>query len=144
MSMNRCIKGAGPICLMAGAGLVLVAMLPGDVLAANRCIFNWAQPGTYKLSGSFRGTTESATARLTHDCRVYFQVPGVFSGGSVRRSGRCLKFRFKVEGETRIFSARWCNTYGVVPWQGRNIRARVTRLKVAAPPTVQRRNFNVK
>lgn len=144
MCMIRNVKGAGPIWLMAGAGLVLVTMLPGDSLAANRCIFNWAQPGTYKLSGNFRGTVEAATARLTHDCRVYFQVPGVFSGGAVRRSGRCLKFRFKVEGEAKIFSARWCNTYGVVPWQGQNIRAAVSRIKIAAPPTVQRRNFNVK
>lgn len=144
MCTIRNVMGAGPIRALAGAGLVLAAMLPGDLLAANRCIFNWAQPGTYKLSGNFRGTIETATARLTHDCRVYFQVPGVFSGGSVRRSGRCLKFRFKVEGEAKIFSARWCNTYGVVPWQGRKIRAAVTRTKVAAPPTAQRRNFNVK
>lgn len=144
MCMIRNVKGAGPIWLMAGAGLVLVAMLPGDSLAANRCIFNWAQPGTYKLSGNFRGTVEAATARLTHDCRVYFQVPGVFSGGAVRRSGSCLKFRFKVEGEAKILSARRCNTYGVVPWQGQSIRAAVSRIKIAAPPTVQRRNFNVK
>ncbi|WP_337660208.1 hypothetical protein [Anderseniella sp. Alg231-50] len=144
MSTIRNFKGAGPIWLMAGASLVLVAMLPGDLQAATRCIFNWAQPGTYKMSGNFRGTTEAATARLTHDCRVYFQVPGVFSGGPVRRSGRCLKFRFKVDGEARIFSARWCNTYGVVPWQGRDVRASVTRIKIAVPPTPQRRNFNVK
>ncbi len=144
MYMIRNVLGAVPFGAIAGAGLVLAVILPGDLLAANRCIFNWAQPGTYKLSGNFRGTTEAATARLTHDCRVYFQVPGVFSGGSVRRSGRCLKFRFKVEGEGKIFSARWCNTYGIVPWQGRDVRAAVTRLKVAAPPTVQRRNFNVK
>jgi hypothetical protein len=144
MCTIRNVMGAGPIRTLAGAGLVLVAVLPGDLLAANRCIFNWAQPGAYKLSGNFRGTIEAATARLTHDCWVNFQVPGVFSGGSVRRSDRCLKFRFKVEGEAKIFSARWCNTYGVVPWQDRNIRAAVTRIKVAAPPTAQRRNFNVK
>lgn len=143
MCMICNIKGAGPIWSMAGAGLVLVVTLPGDLPAANRCIFNWAQPGTYKLSGDFRGTVETATARLTHDCRVFFQVPGVFSGGAVRRSGRCLKFRFKVEGEAKVFSAKWCNTFGVVPWQGRDVKAAVTRIKVEAPPTPQRRNFNV-
>lgn len=143
MYMIRNVLGAGPLSAMAGAGLVLVAMLPGDLLAANQCIFNWALPGTYKMSADFRGTVEAATARLTHDCRVYFQVPGVFSGGPVRRSGRCLKFRFKVEREAKIFSARWCNTYGVVPWQGRNVRAAVTRIEIATPPTPQRRNFNV-
>ncbi len=143
MYMIRNVPGAGPLGVMAGTGLMLVAMLPGDASAAKRCTFSWALPGTYKLSGDFRGTVEVATARLTHDCRVYFQVPGVFSGGPVRRSGRCLKFRFKVNGETKIFSARWCNTYGVVPWKGRNVRAAVTRIKVATPPTPQRRNFNV-
>ncbi|MEO9873605.1 MAG: hypothetical protein ABJ361_14610 [Anderseniella sp.] len=141
--MIRNVLGTVPLGAMTGTGLVLAAMLPGEALAADRCIFNWALPGTYKLSGNFRGTTEAATARLTHDCRVYFQVPGVFSGGPVRRSGPCLKFRFKVNGETKIFSARWCNTYGVVPWQGQNVRAAVTRIKIATPPTPQRRNFNV-
>ncbi len=126
-----------------GAGLTLVAVLPDNAQAARQCVFNWAQPGVYRVAGNFRGTIESATARLTHDCRVYFQVPGVFSGGPVRRSGRCLKFRFKVEGKTRIYSATWCNTYGVVPWQGRRIRAKVTRIRTEAPPNAQRRNFNV-
>jgi hypothetical protein len=95
------------------------------------------------VSGNFRGTTEAATARLTRDCRVFFQVPGVFSGGTVRRSGSCLRFSFKVEGERRTFSARWCNSYGIVPWQGRNIRARVSRLKVAPVKTRKRQNFNL-
>ncbi len=128
---------AAAIMLFAGAA-------PDNANAARKCVFNWAVPGTYKVSGNFRGTTEAATARLTNDCRVYFQVPGVFSGGPVRRSGRCLRFSFKVEGERRVFSARWCNTLGIVPWQGRDIRTRVSRLKVAPVRTPKRQNFNLK
>ncbi len=112
--------------------------------AARKCVFSWAVPGTYKVSGNFRGSTEAASARLTSDCRVFFRVPGVFSGGPVRRSGSCLKFSFKIEGQRRVFSARWCNTYGIVPWQGRNIRARVSRWKTAPAKTPKRQNFNLK
>ena len=127
----------------AAAAIVLfAAFAPGDAQAARKCIFSWAIPGTYKISGNFRGTTEAASARLTNDCRVFFRVPGVFSGGPVRRSGKCLRFNFKVEGQRSVFSARWCNTYGIVPWQGRNIRARVTRWKTEPVATPKRQNFN--
>jgi hypothetical protein len=128
----------------AAAIMLFAGATPDSAQAARKCIFNWAVPGTYKVSGNFRGTTEAATARLTNDCRVFFQVPGVFSGGPVRRSGRYLRFSFKVEGERRIFSARWCNTFGIVPWQGRNVRARVSRLKLAPVKTPKRQNFNLK
>lgn len=127
---------------MALAVVLFAAMAPGDAQAARKCIFSWAIPGTYKVSGNFRGATESASARLTNDCRVFFRVPGVFSGGPVRRSGKCLRFNFKVEGQRRVFSARWCNTYGIVPWQGRNIRARVSRWKTEPVATPKRQNFN--
>lgn len=126
------------------ATILFCGVAPDSADAARKCVFTWAVPGTYKVSGNFRGTTEAATARLTNDCRVIFQVPGVFSGGPVRRSGKCLKFSFKVEGERRIFSARWCNTLGIVPWRGRNVRARVSRLRVAPARTPKRQNFNLK
>lgn len=126
------------------ATILFAGAAPDSGHAARKCVFDWAVPGTYKVSGNFRGTTEAATARLTNDCRVIFQLPGVFSGGPVRRSGNCLRFRFKVEGERRIFSARWCNTLGIVPWQGRNVRARVSRLKVAPVRTPKRQNFNLR
>lgn len=136
--------------IIRGPVIVLAIMFsvagvdPGTAHAARKCIFSWAVPGTYKVSGNFRGTIEAASARLTSDCRVIFRVPGVFSGGPVRRSGKCLKFSFKVEGQRRVFSARWCNTYGIVPWQGRNIRARVSRWKAAPVRTPKRQNFNLK
>jgi len=131
------------VCMIAVIFL-FSGFVPDDAQAARTCIFSWAVPGTYKVSGNFRGTTETASARLTNDCRVFFQVPGVFSGGPVRRSGRCLRFSFKVEGKRRVFSARWCNTYGIVPWQGRSIRARVSPWKAAPVETPKRQNFNRK
>jgi len=114
------------------------------VQAADTCLFSWAVLGTYKVSGYFHGTTETATAKLTRDCRVFFQVPGVFSGGLVRRSGNCLRFSFKVEGERQTYSAQWCDSYGIVPWQGQNIKAEVSLIKTAPVETPQRKNFNVK
>jgi len=130
--------------LMIAMIFLFAGVVPDTAQAARKCVFNWAVPGTYKVSGNFRGTTEAASARLTNDCRVFFRVPGVFSGGPVRRSGSCLKFSFKVEGQRRVFSARWCNTYGIVPWQGRNIRAQVSRWKTAPAKTPKRQNFNKK
>ena len=119
-----------------------IALPANSAQAARNCGYSWAVPGTYKVSGNFRGTVESATARLTTDCRAVLQIPGVFSGGVVRRSGGCLAFSFKVEGEPRTVTARWCNTYGIIPWQGRSIRATVTRLDRTPPPNVQKRNYN--
>jgi hypothetical protein len=123
--------------------IVVFAISASETQAARNCGYGWAVPGTYRITGDFRGTTESGTAELTNDCRVILQIPGVFSGGSVRRSRGCLLFSFKVEGEARVFTARWCNTYGIVPWQGRNIRASVTRVKREPPPTRQKRNYNI-
>jgi hypothetical protein len=123
--------------------IVVFAISASETQAARNCGYGWAVPGTYRITGDFRGTTESGTAKLTNDCRVILQIPGVFSGGSVRRSRGCLLFSFKVEGEARVFTARWCNTYGIVPWQGRNIRASVTRVKREPPPTRQKRNYNI-
>lgn len=93
--------------------------------AAAACIFDWAVPGLYHVSANFRGHTEAVTARLTTDCRVTIGLPGVFTGGRVTRAGSCLQFSFRVEGERQTFTARWCDSYGVVPWQGRNVRATI-------------------
>jgi hypothetical protein len=139
----RILKSCQLVCMTA-VMFLFTGFVSDDAQAARVCIFNWAVPGTYKVSGNFRGTTETASARLTNDCRVFFQVPGVFSGGPVRRSGSCLKFSFKVEGERSVFSARWCDTYGIVPWQGRNIRAEVSPWKQAPVKTPKRQNFNLK
>jgi hypothetical protein len=126
--------------ILGGAPLVLLVAAAGQAEAAKSCVFGWAVPGTYVISGNFRGSVESTTARLTPDCKVSIRIPGVFTGGPVTRSGQCLRFSFKVQGEKRVFTAQWCNGYGIVPWQGRNIRATVTR-KQAEPEVETRYNF---
>lgn len=138
--MKRILTGVLLGAAILGSGLVSGA---NDAEAARNCGYAWAVPGTYRVSGDFRGTTESATAKLTNDCRVILQIPGVFSGGGVRRSGGCLNFSFKVEGESGVFTARWCNSYGIVPWQGRNIRATVTRISREPEPVRRKQNFNI-
>lgn len=92
---------------------------------AATCVFDWAVPGPYDISGNFRGQVETITAWLTPDCRVTIPLPGVFTGGPLRRDGRCLAFSFKLQNVRQSFTARWCGSYGVVPWQGRNVRASI-------------------
>jgi hypothetical protein len=93
--------------------------------AAAKCIFDWAVPGPYDISGNFRGRVETITAWLTPDCRVNIPLPGVFTGGRLKRQGKCLAFSFRVQNVRQSFTARWCGSYGVVPWQGRNVRASI-------------------
>lgn len=124
--MQRIMSNWPIICAACVALLALVAAAV-PAAAANACIFDWAVPGTYEISGDFRGRTETVSARLTHDCKVRISLPGVFTGGPLRRQGRCLAFSFRVEGERRAFTAQWCGSYGVVPWQGRNVRASIAR-----------------
>lgn len=114
---------------IGAACLPLLALVAGAVPAAgaNACTFDWAVPGTYEISGNFRGRTETVQARLTPDCRVTISLPGVLTGSRLKRQGRCLAFSFRVEGERYPFSARWCGSYGVVPWQGREVRASIVR-----------------
>jgi hypothetical protein len=109
---------------MAG---VLLHAGTNTALAAN-CGHSWAKPGKYKISASFRGKNESTNAFLGKDCRIILQVPGVFTGGKVSKSGQCLEFSFKIEGETKVFRAKWCDDYGLVPWQDKTIRAEITPL----------------
>jgi len=108
-------------------GIFGLAATPDTASAAKSCIHEWAVPGQYTVAGNFRGSNESASARLTRDCRLFFQVPGVFSGGRVKADGECVSFSFKVDGAPKAFRGKWCNTYGVVPWNGRLIRASVRR-----------------
>ncbi len=116
--------------LMATAAMTgLIVFAPTGKAEAKACGPAWAIPGTYTISGDFRGKVESAGAKLSRNCRVNIRVPGVFSGTKVRRAGNCLKFGFKIEGVKRGFTAKWCNTVGVIPWKGRNIRAKVKLVK---------------
>ena len=108
----------------------LLAGLP-DEAAARDCGFRWAVPGQYEVRGAFHGRPESAGARLSSDCRVSLQIPGVFAAGRLAKAGNCLKFGFKVEGDARQHVARWCNGYGMVPWKGRAVRTTVTLRKAS-------------
>ncbi len=129
--------------LVAGGMLVHGGVFsPEPAHAAKSCGFDWAKPGKYQVSGNFRGRVESATARLTPDCRVSLQIPGVFSGGQVKRSGKCLRFALKVQGERQVLFAKWCDSFGLVPWQGRNIRAQITRISIEEPEVRARTNYN--
>ena len=81
------------------ASAVLAAGMAGAFLLADvntamaaDCGQSWAKPGRYKISGSFRGKNESTNTFLGKDCRINLQVPGVFTGGKVRKSGQCLEF----------------------------------------------------
>jgi len=111
----------------AGLAVVWFATAAAPARAETACIFDWAVPGAYDISGNFRGQVETVVARLTNDCRVAISLPGIFTGGALKRDGRCLAFNFKVEGERATFRARWCGSYGVVPWQGRKVRATIVR-----------------
>jgi hypothetical protein len=107
--------------------LAVLALTPAAAPAATvgTCIFDWAVPGPYDVSGDFRGRTETVTARLTNDCRITIALPGVFTGGPVKQAGSCLAFSFKVEDVRQALTAQWCKDYGVVPWEGRNVRAQI-------------------
>lgn len=107
--------------------MVCFATAATPAAAAPACIYDWAIPGVYDISGNFRGEVETVIARLTNDCRVAISLPGIFTGGALKRDGRCLTFSFRVEGERETFKARWCDSYGVVPWKGREVQASIVR-----------------
>ncbi len=132
-----------PVVLLAGGMFADAGIYAPDTAhAAKSCGFGWAKPGKYKVSGNFRGRVESTSARLTSDCRVSLQIPGVFTGGRVKKSGRCLRFALKIEGQRKVFFAKWCNSYGLVPWKGRNIRAEIKRISIEVPSVRVKTNFN--
>lgn len=131
--------------LSVGTLIVGCLFFPTDRAEAKGCVHSWAIPGIYTISGEFRGKVEAAGAHLTRDCRVSLRVPGVFSGTKVRRSGKCLRFSFKIEGVKKAFSAKWCNTVGYIPWNGKNVRARVKLVKRQANvggADRKKKNFN--
>ena len=115
---------------LAGFALVFgLLLLPPNLAAAKSCGFAWAVPGTYTITGNFRGKIELAGARLTRDCRVTIKVPGVSSGTRVKKAGSCLRFRFKVDGIKKVFTAKWCNKVTYIPWNGKSVRAVVKLVK---------------
>lgn len=110
----------------AVCAIALYAMLAAaPANAAAYCVHQWAKPGTYAVAGRFKERIRRTTAQLSTSCRVRINVPGVFTGGPVRKSGDCVEFSFKVQGDRRTFTARWCNTYVVIPYEGRDVRATV-------------------
>jgi hypothetical protein len=141
--MKKRLMIAAQTLLLAGGMIAFGGVsAPETAHAAKSCGFGWAKPGKYKVSGNFRGRVESTSARLTADCRVSLQIPGVFTGGRVKKSGKCLRFALKVEGQRKVFFAKWCNTYGLVPWKGRNIRAKIKRISIETPSVRAKTNFN--
>jgi len=104
----------------------------GKVANAAPCGADWAEPGTYKITGNFRGKKESAGAELTRDCRINLKIPGVFTGGPVKRSGKCLRFTFKIDKEKQLFKGRWCKGFAVVDWKGKDVRAKVKPVRQGA------------
>lgn len=117
-------------CAIAGAiGLGLTAT-SGEAAAGRACVHTWAMPGEYRVSGNFRGQVETARARLSTGCRIHFDIPGVFSGRTIT-GGRdqCVSFSFKVEGQDGVFAAEWCEDYAIIPWNGEEIRAEVSRVR---------------
>ena len=118
------MRGVHFIAALILAGLCLAA-LPQTASAAVNCGQQWAVPGEYYVSGNFRGHKEATVIRLSNNCRVHFQVPGVFSGGPVRVTGQCVQFEFKVKGAPNPLQAEWCDDSGVVPWNGREIKVKV-------------------
>ena len=139
---TRLMIAAQTVLLAGGMSVAGGVFAPDTAHAAKSCGFGWAKPGKYKVSGNFRGRVEATSARLTSDCRVSLQIPGVFTGGRVKKSGKCLRFALKVEGQRKVFFAKWCNTYGLVPWKGRNIRAEIKPVSIETPSVRPKTNFN--
>jgi len=132
--------------LCSGLIALFLAVLPlawtsAPASAASHCIQSWAKPGTYIISGNFRGSVESANIYLTNDCRVIIPLPGVFTGGRLARAGHCLRFSFKVQGQKQVFNAHWCDGYGTVPWGERTIRVAVKRKPPPGEQWKKEQNF---
>lgn len=102
------------------------------VANAAPCGADWAEPGTYKITGNFRGKKESAGAELTRDCRINLKIPGVYTGGRAKRSGKCLRFTFKIDKEKQLFRGKWCKGFAVVDWKGKDVRAKVKAVRQGA------------
>ena len=117
-------------------GLAVIAagfsMPASDSAHAKSCGHSWAEPGTYKITGNFRGKTESAGASLTRDCKIDLKIPGVYTGGPVRRAGKCLSFTFKIDDVKGLHKGRWCDDYAIVTWKGKDVRAKIRKVRQGA------------
>ena len=123
----------GRLFIMAGIAMVAMNFSGAtNVAHASSCGADWAEPGTYKITGNFRGKTESAGAELTRDCRVDLKIPGVYTGGRVKRAGKCLRFTFKIDKEKQLFKGKWCDGFAVVDWKGKDVRAKVKSVRQCA------------
>jgi len=102
-------------------------------------------PGTYVITGNYKGSVQSANIYLTNNCKLVIPLPGVFTGGKLVRAGQCLKFDLKVGHKKKAVTAHWCNTYGIVPFGKHIFRASVKR---KLPPSDRgwnkKQNFNRK
>jgi len=135
------IKHACKLLIWTALAAATLGWTSAPASAGNHCIHSWARPGTYIVSGNFRGSVESANIYLTSDCRVVIPLPGVFTGGRLARAGHCLRFSFKVQGHKKVFTARWCDSYGVVPWGERAIRIAVKRKLPPGEGWKKKQNF---
>ena len=108
------------------AGMSFLFFMPAQASAG--CGHEWAKPGTYTITGNFRGSEESAGAELTRDCRIELKIPGVYTGGPVSKDGKCVRFTFKVDKEKGLFKGRWCNEVATVNWKGKNVEARIRKV----------------
>lgn len=123
----------GRLLIMAGAAVAAMDFSGlANVAHAASCGAAWAEPGTYKITGNFRGKSESAGAELTRDCRINLKIPGVYTGGRAKRSGKCLRFTFKIDKEKQLFKGRWCDGFAVVDWKGKDVRAKVRAVRQGA------------
>jgi hypothetical protein len=113
--------------LLAGT-IVTAALVAQPVSASANCGHEWARPGTYTISGNFRGKKETAGAEVTRDCRIQIKVPGVFTGGPIRSDGKCVTFTFKVDKEPGLFKGRWCDATATVNWKGKRVQASIRRV----------------
>ncbi len=104
-----------------------VQAISADPAQAKNCGHEWAEPGTYVVSGNFRGKPEKAGAELTRDCRVVLKIPGVTTSTKAKLKGNCLLFSFKVDKQG-VFKGSWCDDYAVVPWGGQSVRADVRKV----------------
>jgi len=122
----------GRLFILAGVAVAGLNFIPASPAHASACGASWAQTGVYKVTGNFRGTEESAGAELTRDCRIELKIPGVYTGGPVKKSGDCLRFTFKIDKENALFKGKWCDGYAVVDWKGKDVRADVKKVRQGA------------
>ena len=115
---------------IVAVGLVATIGLLTPALSAQPCIHSGAKPGKYTIRGKLNDRVQTAGAHLSNSCRVSFNLPGVFTGGPVKKAGACLQFTFKVQKQPQVFHAKWCDSYALVPWNGRNVRISVQRSKL--------------